>query len=267
MEEMTAKNVFFGAFAVLCAILPGQEAGAGDKDWRISTSVNFETGKYGTSSRTDTLYMPVTVKKYFLNEGDISVTIPYISQTSGSEVVTIDGTIFQIKRAPGPEVTNSGVGDLVLKGSYYLFSENKKIPFDLNLTAKIKVPTADDTKGLGTGEFDTGAGLEFAKSLRSGFTGYLDIYYTAIGDPPGFDLEDRVSFDAGFSRLLAPGWTMSAFYEESTPLLKSNSNLRDFLVSFEFKADSRTRVFFGATVGLTDTSPDYGLSAGASFLL
>lgn len=264
---MTAKRICFGVFAVLCAILPRQEARAEDKDWRISASANFETGKYGTSSRTDTLYMPVTVKRYFLNEGDLSVTIPYISQTSGSEVVTIDGTVFQIKRTPGPSVTSSGLGDLVLKGSYYLFSESRKVPFDLNLTGKIKVPTADDSKGLGTGEFDTGLGLEFAKTLPSGFTGYLDIYYTAIGDPQGFDLEDRVSFDAGFSRRLAPGWIMSAFYEESTPLLKSNSHLRDFLVSFEFKADSRTRLFFGATVGLTETSPDYGLSAGASFLL
>ena len=263
---MTAKNICLGVFVFLC-VLTSPEAGAGAYDWRVSASANFETGKYGTDSRTDTLYMPVTVKRYFLNDGDLSVTIPYISQTSSSEVTTIDGTVFQIKRAPGPPVTNSGIGDLVLRGSYYLLSESRKVPFDLNLTAKIKVPTADDSRGLGTGEFDTGVGLEFAKTLPSGFTGYLDIYYTAIGDPPGFDLEDRVSFDAGFSRRLAPKWTMSAFYEESTPLLKSNANLRNFLVSFEFKADSRTRVFFGATVGLTDTSPDYGLSAGASFLL
>src|SRR3990170_55010 len=102
---MTAKKICFGVFAVLCAILPPQEARAQDKDCRISASANFETGKYGTSSRTDTLYMPVTVKRYFLNEGDLSVTIPYISQTSGSEVVTIDGTVFQIKRTPGPGVS------------------------------------------------------------------------------------------------------------------------------------------------------------------
>lgn len=262
---MTARNICFGVFAVLCTILPLHEAVAEDKNWRISTSANYETGEYGTSTRTDTFYMPVTVKRY-LNEGDLSVIIPYIIQTGGSEVITIDGTVFQVTTAPGPDVTNSGLGDLVLRGSYYLFSESREVPFDLNLTAKIKVPTADESKGFGTGEFDTGVGLEFAKTLSSGFTGYLDIYYTAIGDPPGVDFEDRVFFDVGFSRMLSPGWALSAFYEESTQLLKSKTNLRDFLVCFEFKADSRTKIFFSATLGLTETSPDYGLSAGASFL-
>lgn len=262
---MEAKKICLCLFTVLCAVLPLQEAGAQSYDWRVSTSVNYETGKYGSSSRTETWYIPVTVKRYFPGKADLSMTIPYV-QTSGSGVTTVDGNVFQIS-APGPSVTNSGIGDIVLRGSYYLFSEGRDVPFDLNLTGKIKVPTADDSKGLGTGEFDTGAGLEFAKTLPDGFTGYLDIYYTAIGDPPGLDLEDRVSFDAGFSRALAPRWTVSAFYEESTPLLKANSHLRDFLVSFEFKANSLTRVFFGATLGLNDASPDYGLSAGASFLL
>jgi hypothetical protein len=267
---MTTKKILLCVFTVLCALGPSEgraEEKPEARDWKVSVSVNYETGKYGTTSNTDTFYMPVTIKKYFPDMGDISLTIPYISQTGSSDVTNIDGTVFQTKLTPGAPVTNSGVGDLILRGSYYLFSESRNVPFDLNLTAKIKVPTADDSRGLGTGEFDTGFGLEFAKTLPSGFTGYLDIYYTAIGDPPGLDLEDRVSFDAGFSLKIAPQWTMSAFYEESTPLLKSNSHLRDLLLSFEFKANSRSRLFFGTTLGLTDTSPEYGLSLGASFLL
>lgn len=263
---MVAEKVWLGFFGVLCMVLASSEGRAETRDWRVSASANYETGEYGTSTRTETLYMPVTLKRYFL-EGDASVTIPYISQTSSSEVVTIDGSVFQIKRSPGPAVTNSGLGDVVLKGSYYLLAEGKKWPFDLNLSAKIKMPTASDSKGLGTGEFDTGLGLEFAKALPSGFTGYFDIYYTAIGDPPGLDLEDRVSFDAGFSRTLDARWTLSAFYEESTPLVRDNANLRDFLVSFEYKTDERTKIFFGSTLGLTNTSPDYGFTVGASFLL
>lgn len=261
---MTVKRACLGIFALLCASLLSEDAFAGAKEWKISASANYETGDYGTDSRSETWYMPVTIKRYFL-VGEISMTIPYV-QTSGAGVTTIDGNVFQISTG-GPQVTNSGFGDIVLRGSYYLLSEGKSVPFDLNLTGKLKVPTADDSKGLGTGEFDTGVGLEFAKTLPDGFTGYLDIYYTAIGDPPGVELEDRVSFDIGFSRALAPRWTVSAFYEESTPLLKSNPHLRDFLVSFDFKANSRTRAFFGATLGLSDASPDYGLSAGASFLL
>ncbi len=250
--------------AFFCAFSPFSHACAADKDWRVSTSVNYETGDYGTGVNSETWYVPVTVKRYF-SSGDVSVTVPYV-QTSGAGVTTIDGSVFPIGGGGTPE-TNSGLGDIIIRGSYYLLSESKEVPFDLNVTGKLKVPTADDSRGLGTGEFDTGVGLEFSKSLKSGFTGYFDVYYTAIGDPPGLELEDRVSFDLGLSAPLAPKWAVSAFYEESTPLVKSNPHLRDFLVSFEFKADSRTKVFFGAVLGLNEASPDYGLSAGVSYLL
>lgn len=263
---MASKKAWSAIMALVCLVYSPAGSYAGGRDWKVSTSANFETGKYGTSSRTDTIYMPVTLKGYFL-EGDLSVTVPYVSQTNGAGLVNVDGSVLQINGSTGPATTSSGLGDIILRGSYYLLTEGKETPFDLNLTAKIKLPTADDAKGLGTGEFDTGFGLEFAKSLPSNFTGYFDVYYTAIGDPPGLDLEDRFAFDMGFSRKIAPDWTMSAFYEESTPLIKPNSHLRDLLVSFEYKADDRTRIFFGGTVGLSETSPDYGLSVGASLLL
>lgn len=259
-----ARRTACAIIALFFASVPSSGAFAADRDWRVSTSLNYETGDYGTGVSSETWYVPVTVKRYFPS-GDLSVTVPYV-QTSGSGVTTIDGSVFPIGGAGAPE-TNSGLGDIILRGSYYLFSESKEVPFDLNLTGKIKLPTADESRGLGTGEFDTGVGLEFAKSLTGGFTGYLDIYYTAIGDPPGLELEDRVSFDLGVSAPLASRWNVSAFYEESTPLVKSNPHLRDILVNFEFKTDSRTKLFFGAVLGLNEASPDYGLSAGVSHLL
>lgn len=262
--EMSAGRFSLALFALFCICPAPWQAFAEVGDWKVSSSLNYETGEYGTGSTSETWYVPVTVKRYF-PEGDVSVTVPYV-QTSGTGVTTIDGNVVPIG-TPGVPETNSGLGDLVLRGSYYLLSEGDEAPFDLNLTGKIKLPTADESRGLGTGEFDAGAGLEFARSLTGGFTGYFDVYYTAIGDPPGLELEDRVSFDLGLSTPLAPKWTVSAFYEESTPLVKTNSHLRDILVSFEFRADRRTRAFFGAVLGLNEASPDYGLSAGVSYLL
>lgn len=262
---MRAIKPITSAAAILFSALLSEPSLAGDGRWKASSSINYETGTYGSGSRTDTFYIPVTLKRYF-KEGDLSFTVPYISQKNGAGVVTVDGSVFGVN-GTAEESTVSGLGDIVLKGSYYLLTEDRKTPFDINLTAKLKVPTGDDSKGLGTGEFDTGMGLEFAKALPEGFFGYFDIYYTYIGDPPGLELEDRLAFDLGLSKRLAPQWTMSAFYEESTPLVKPNANLRDVMVNFEFKADGRTRLFFGGTMGLSETSPDYGLSVGASILL
>lgn len=264
---MKRKRVLSGVFAFLCVASAAAASGADLKDWKVSASANYETGNYGSSNRTETWYLPVTVKKNLPNGAFFSVTIPYVSQTGDASMSNVGGSPFKIKPSTGAVATSSGLGDIILRGGYSLVTENKNVPFDLTLNAKVKVPTADDSKGLGTGEFDAGAGLEFAKSLPSGFTGYLDLYYTSIGDPTGLDLDDRVFFDIGFSRSLDPRFTVSAFYEESNTLVKNSTNIRDVTVNFEYKADERTRVFFGGTLGLTETSPDYGVIAGASFLL
>lgn len=264
---MKRERVLIGVVAFLCVASAASASGADLKDWKVSASANFETGNYGSSNRTDTWYLPVTVKKDLPDGAFFSVTIPYVSQTGDASVSNIGGSPFKIKPSTGAVATSSGLGDVILRGGYTLITENKNVPFDLTLNAKIKVPTADDSKGLGTGEFDAGAGLEFAKSLPSGFTGYLDLYYTSIGDPSGLDLDDRFFFDIGFSRKLDPMWTVSAFYEESNTLVKDATNIRDLMVNFEYKADERTRVFLGGTLGLTETSPDFGLTAGVSFFL
>lgn len=264
---MRLYKIFSGVFALLFVSSAPGASSAAQSDWKVSASVGFETGTYGAPSSTETWYLPVTLKKKFSDGAFVSVTVPFVSQSGDASVSTVDGSPFKIKQSTGAVAESSGLGDMVLRGGYNLVTESSKSPFDLALTGKIKVPTADESQGLGTGEFDAGAGLEFAKTLPSGFTGYLDLSYTLIGDPPGTDLDDRIYFDIGFSRALDPRWTVSAFYEESNALIKNATNIRDLTVNLEYKADDRTKVFFGGTVGLTETSPDYGLIFGASFLL
>jgi len=256
-----------GVLAFLSLASPSAASGAEASDWKVSASVNYETGDYGSSATTETWYMPLTVKKKVSDESFVSITIPYVSQRGNAAVATVDGSVFQINQSTGPVTTNSGLGDLVFRGGYQLLAESKKVPVDLTLTGKLKLPTADETRGLGTGELDAGFGFELAKSLPSGITGYLDFYYTATGDPPWLDLDDRVFVDIGFSRALQPGWTVCAFYEESNTLVKDATHIRNLTVNLEYKVDAGMRLFFGGTAGLTETSPDYGLTAGASLLL
>jgi len=264
---MKLNRMVSGVLAFLSLASPTAASGAEARDWKVSASVNYETGAYGSSATTETWYLPLTVKKMLADGSFISVTVPYVSQRGDASVAAVDGSVFQINQSTGPVATNSGLGDIVLRGGYRLMAESKQVPADLTLTGKLKLPTADETKGLGTGELDAGFGFELAKSLPSGFTGYIDLYYTATGDPPGLDLEDRVFFDIGFSRALQPGWTVCAFYEESNALVKGATRIRNLTANLEYKVDAGTRMFFGGTAGLTETSPDYGLAIGVSLLL
>src|SRR5574337_384930 len=80
--------------AVLFNLFSNSAFGA---DWKLSAQASYETGKYGTDSRTNTLYVPFTLKRYF-HRGDISLTIPYIHQRSANQVAAVDGGVFKIRQ-------------------------------------------------------------------------------------------------------------------------------------------------------------------------
>jgi len=246
-----SQRIVFSAFA--------------ESDWKLSVSTTYETSKYGADTQTETVYLPVTLKRYF-DMGDISLTIPYISQKSSGLVSVVDGKIFKTRQKTGPTAvtTNSGLGDIILKGSFYLLQEQQKQPFDLFLIGKIKFPTADEKKGLGTGEYDETVGLELGKLILPEWTVFVDAYYTFIGSPSGSTLENRFSFDVGLADQITQSVTASIFYEESTPLISGDPNLKNIVVNLEYEVARGMRVFAGGSVGLTDSSPDYGVTAGAS---
>lgn len=60
------------------------------------------------------------------------------------------------------ESSQSGLGDLVLEAGYVLMTESSSIA-RVRASSFIKLPTADEKKGLGTGEFDLGIGMQVSK--------------------------------------------------------------------------------------------------------
>jgi hypothetical protein len=86
--------------------------------------------------------------------------VPYIRQTTQTVVVTEGGVAKrkdkerQLATARGSVTqTEDGLGDILLKGEYVLLAEQAALP-EITGSLKIKFPTADEDKGLGTGEFD-----------------------------------------------------------------------------------------------------------------
>src|SRR5437667_10700550 len=123
-------------FAVLlsCAMVWGSTlpAGAQTKDWKVSESVTYERGDFGTGTETTTVYIPTVLKRYF-EKGDISLVVPYIHIEGSGAVITVDGVPQRSKKngrgnsngsgggssstTSVSSVSNGGIGDVLLKGS------------------------------------------------------------------------------------------------------------------------------------------------------
>ncbi len=257
------KRVAFLLITLITAVFFGARAEA--EDWKASLSATYETGKYGTDTSVDTLYIPFTIKRYF-DLGDISLTVPFISQTSTGQVTVVNGMVFRTGGAKKATVTTeSGIGDIIGKGSLYVLQESRNQLLDVSVVGKIKFPTADKDKGLGTGEYDETVGLELDKVLVPDWTGFFDIYYTFIGKPAGLSLKDATSFDIGVSDKIQPDLTASIFYSESTPIVSGVPDLRDLLANVEYKFSKEASLFGGVDVGLSSSSPAIGITGGFSY--
>jgi hypothetical protein len=84
----------------------------------------------------------------------------------------------------------AGVGDLVLEAKARLpFSP---LDLDLALVPSLKIPTADEDRGLGTGEVDGGAVFVITKAFDETRKLHFNVGYTITGKAPEARLQDAL---------------------------------------------------------------------------
>ena len=233
--------------------------------WEFDTSLSYSTGDFGTPTTTNTLYWPLTIRRFF-KDADIAFTFPFIYQKSGPGIAAISGHPFQISNnTNGREETHGGIGDLLLNGRYYVFNESTQA-FTLSTIGQIKFPTANDNDGLGTGEFDETIGLESSKNFDQLWSGYLNLYYTFIGEPPGRELDNEFTFSIGVGYQIRPSTQATLFYRESTALVDDQDNPRTVSLGLNHKLTNETMIYGSTGFGVSEGSPDVILSLGASYL-
>ncbi len=246
--------------------------------WQVSFTPNYSSGDYGQGSTTTVIYLPLSFQRLF-RDGDISLVVPYVSVTGDCSVTLLSGVPNQTNAqcgalhpqrgrkkpttTPNPVVTNGGLGDVVLRGRYYVVDEGDSLP-EIAVTARLKIPTADADKGLGTGEFDEGFGFEMTKTLVGNWAGFVDGGYTFIGRPPGIDLRNQWYYDVGLGYNFTKDLTFAVYYEEWRALLDGFQNPQDLLFSLSYTHSPALRMNLSTQIGLSDGAPSYGLTGGVS---
>ena len=134
-------------------------------------------------------------------------------------------------------------------------------PVGVDLTGTVKLPTADEDKGLGTGETDYGVALDMYRAV-GGTMVFGGAGYTVLGDNEYIALDNVANANLGFSRNVGGGsaGVMYDWRQAASDTADDRSELTGF---YSMRTGGRDKVQVYATAGLSDGSPDWG--AGVSY--
>lgn len=198
--------------AALCA--PGeagaQQVAAGDGDVRHSSALAFffSKGFYGQDLPTYVRYLPYT-HEVAIPGWRFKSSLPVL-EISGPGNVLID--IGSVGRQSSGLVAERGVGDLVLSATHELPVLASNLPF-FDVTLDLKLPTADERRGLGTGRPDVGVQLDAYQNL-AGFTLFAAAGYRYRHRSPVFEgLNDSVNLSLGVSGAIRERWQGGLIYD------------------------------------------------------
>jgi outer membrane putative beta-barrel porin/alpha-amylase len=263
MMSLRRAGVVVAVVSVL-GLLAGQ-AGAqqapseGREHFQLKLGGFYDQGDFGGSEQTRTLFVPVTFK-YLSDKFDIGLTTGYVRVDSAGGVTLVEGQPTASNQT-GARRVDEGLADTVLKVRWFAFDDPGLPSLLPSLTplGKIKFPTGDEDKGLSTGEFDFGFGLEWDKQLPRDFFLYGDFTFTIMGDQPHQNFHDRPTVSFGAGRRFTPALTASAFVEWRRAIVSSAVDSVELggIVTYKFTPTLSLSPI--VTAGLTNGAPDFSV--------
>lgn len=222
----------------------------------LSAGAEYSSGDYGGSGDVKDVYVPVRAAVDF-DRFNVSLTVPYlwVKAPSGTVITGPDGApVF----GSGSEQTESGIGDVLVAGTVRDVWRNAAGDTVMDLSGRIKLGTADEDKGLGTGKTDYTMSAQFYRFAGS-WTFLAAPGYTLRGDPSAFSLDNQWLFSTGASRRIVDGTRVGLFYDFRTSATDGADDIHELALHVSQQLSGSWRIFGFTFAGLTDSSPDWGV--------
>lgn len=268
---------------------------------RYSGSVSYSTGSYVFAERTHSFWLSnglrvgssklsasATLPLILQNSGVVSVVggQPVPTGGEGSGVVgrrSGDGTIGT-RRGPGGG--SGGDGGMLPSDSGVVFRDayalevgdpSLRVGYDahsglgfvksVSLSLATKAPLRGLESGVGTGEWDVGAGASITMGVGSTWF-FLDGAHWWFGDLPELELQDGLLYSAGISRLFAEsGTSLLASISGSSRIVPTAAAPLSVSLGVSRFLERGRSLSLGLTAGLSEASSDLSAYFGWSLPL
>lgn len=245
---------------LLVASVVASPAQAADSAFSITGGVEFSSGDYGGQESIEEYYVPLTVA-WFAPRFTLRLTVPYLS-VSAPEGTVVEGPDGQPVIGEGPVTTESGLGDVIGSLTIHDVLVLSGGDFAMDLTGEVKFGTADEAKGLGTGQTDFSVQADlyrfFDRLTLIGSAGYL-----VRGSPDDADIGDSFFASIGGSYAVTDRTRLGLFYDYGESSFAGNDALQELTATFSARTGNRWWTHGYLSAGFSDSSPEWGV--GLSF--
>jgi hypothetical protein len=246
-------------FLVLFFLVPSR--GQAETDFRFLPA--YFTGDFGSDIETRIAYVPLILTARS-HRNEFKVTVPFLSIQTDREVTFVGGEV--IPGTSGERQTETGLGDVLLQDDCYLVEGSTHAPW-IYAGLRIKLPTGDESRGLGTGATDFGPGAGIIQPLGGRWSLLAEARYVLRGDPPGIDYRNTLWVTAGIQAKAWDSSWISLYYDRRESVLQDRNAIADLSLGFDRMLSAGSKLRSAVFVGLSDSAEDYGVSLGLSWSL
>lgn len=219
----------------------------------LTSGFDYSSGDYGDDTDTKISAVPL-VAKYELDRWTFKVTVPYIQIKGPGDVIP---SIGQVSQSPRRErTTESGWGDTMVSASYSFYPTIVQ-GLVIDVTGKVKFDTADEDRGLGTGENDYAAQVDIYKVFGK-FTAIAGVGYRVYGNPDFGTLDNVFYGSVGGAYKLTDRTSIGAIYDYRPKITDAGSEISEVLSFVSHKLTDQWKLQGYFVKGFSDGSPDYG---------
>jgi hypothetical protein len=258
------------AMSVGCAVALGFGAvsfcwAADDSELRLGLGADYSRGTYGSGTETTILSIPFTAR-YETGRWTWKATLPWLEVTGPANFVPgfghVDNSGKPKKRNFAGTTTESGIGDTVLSTTYNAVY-NDDLDSGIDLTGRVKLPTADAGKGLGTGSTDFSGQIDVYRTFER-LTVFGDVGYYWFGHSDYVELKNAMNYGIGASQKMNERDSLGLSLDGRQKASVGGAPQRELTFFWNRRMNREVRFQAYALVGLAKGSPDYGLGVTAA---
>ena len=191
----------------------------------VSFGTSIAGGDFGTGAHSRIVSSALGVR-YAIGNLRLTGSIPYMNiRTAGVILTGIDGTPVIAKgNTPGARrMTYEGIGDLTLGASYSVPAAPGGL--DVEVSGRVKLPTARDSTGLSSGRTDYSIGGQIGKTLGP-IAPFVSLSYRVLSDSSRYKLKNGFAGSIGASIVASANLVVLASYHfaESATRVVNDSN-------------------------------------------